>query len=197
MDKTDYIVLFSFLILYFFITFWAQSPYINFVRFLVICLCLIPAFRHGVFGAAFFTVISDCFLLFTPYYKIGVYFFCLVQLCYINFFSDKKPPILLFFFSLLLLVLPLPVMGGIYAFLFFIHAFLAFSLWKQKKAEPFCGLYLLGLILFICCDTLVAIGYFTAPQPILIWIFYGPSQLILAFSARTLQSQSKPFVPYP
>lgn len=197
MDKTDYGVLVIFLILYFSITFWGQSPYISVPRFLVILLCLVPAFRHGVPLAAFFTVISDCFLLFTSYYKIGVYFFWLVHLCYINFFSDKKPPTLLFFFSLLLLALPLPVVGGVYAFLFFIHAFLAFSLWKQKKAKSFCGLYLLGLILFICCDTLVAIGYFTAPQPILIWIFYAPSQLILAFTARTLQSQSKSFAPYP
>lgn len=196
MNKTDYGILVIFLILYIFITFCGQNPYINIARFLVICLCLIPAFRYGVPSAAFFTVISDGFLLFTTHEKIGVFCFCLVQLCYIFFFINKKPPILLFFFSLILLALPLLMLGTSYAFLFCIHVFLAFSLWKQKEAKPFCGLYLVGLTFFICCDILVAMGYFTAPQPILIWIFYAPSQLILAFTARMLKSQSKLFVPY-
>ena len=195
MDKTDYGTLILFLFLFLFMTFFSQSPYVNLARFLVICLCLLPAMRHGVLTAAFFTVISDGFLLFTPYYKIGIYFFCLVHLCYISFFLDKKPPLLLFFFSLALLAFPLPILGACYAILFLIHILLAHSLCTQKKAKPFCQLYLLGLFLFLCCDILVAAGYFTAPQPVLIWIFYAPSQLLLAFRARGLQPQPKSFVP--
>jgi hypothetical protein len=197
MDKTDYGVLTIFLALFFCITFCSQCPYVNIPRFLVVCLCLIPAVRHGVFKAAFFTVISDAFLLFSPYDKIGVYFFCLVHLCYVSFLLDKKPPLFLFFLSLILLAFPLPVLGTIYAVLFLLHVFLAFSLWNKKKAKPFSGLYLLGLFLFICCDTLVALGYFTTPQPVLIWIFYAPSQLLLAFNAKALQPQPKLFVPDP
>ncbi len=85
MDKTDYSVLVVFLFLYVFITFCGQCPYINAVRFSVICLCLIPAMRYGVPMAAAFTLLSDGFLLFSSYEKMGVFFFCLVQLFYLFF----------------------------------------------------------------------------------------------------------------
>lgn len=197
MDKTDYSVLIIFLFLYTFIIVCSQCPFINTVRFLVICLCLIPALRYGVPMAALFTILSDSILLFTPHEKIGVFCFCLVQLFYIFFFLNKKPPLSIFFFSLYFLIFPLFVLGAIYALLFFLHFYIAFSLWKQKKAKPFFELYLLGLFLFVCCDTLVAIGHFTAPQPLLIWMFYAPSQLLLAFTPKALPPLLKPLVPYP
>lgn len=197
MDKTDYSVIIIFLFLYMGIVFFNQSTYINFFRFTIICLCILPALRYGVPWAAFYTIISDGLLLFSPYSKIGVYFFCLVHLCYISFLVHKKPPFYLFFFLLFFLIFPIPVMGAIYAFLFLVHCSLAFFLWKQKKAKPYFGLYLLGLFLFICCDILVALGYFTSPQPTLIWIFYAPSQLLLAFTAKELPPLPKLSVPYP
>lgn len=196
MNKIDYCVLIIFIFLYIFMTFCAQCPHIDIIRFLVICLCLLPALRYGVGMAAFCTIISDGFLLFTPYLKIGVYFFCLVQLFYIFFLLHKKPPYFLFFFLLFFLIFPLPVLGVVYALLFFIHGIIAYFLWKQKKAKPYFGLYLLGLFLFICCDILVAIGHFSDPQPILIWIFYAPSQLLLAFTAKELPPVPIPLVPY-
>ena len=128
MDKTDYGVLIVFLFLYIILIFCSQCPYIDFFRFLIICLCLLPALRYGVPTAAFYTIISDFFLLFTHYTKLGVYFFCLVQLFYIAFLLNKKPPLFVVFFLLLFLVFPLPVLGAIYGFLFFIHAFIAFFL---------------------------------------------------------------------
>lgn len=197
MEKRDYSVIFIFLFLYTFIIVCSQCPYINTIRFLIICLCLIPALRYGVPMAALFTILSDGILLFTPYVKIGVFCFCVVQLFYIFFFLDKKPPFSFFFFGVFLLIFPLVLLGAIYALLFILHFFIAFSLWKQKKAKPFFGLYLLGLFLFVCCDTLVAIGHFTSPQPVLIWTFYAPSQLLLAFTAKALPPLPKPLVPYP
>lgn len=196
MDKTDYSVIIIFLLLYMFVIFFNQSPFIDFFRFLMICLCFLPALRYGVPAAAFCTIVSDGILLFSPYFKIGVYFFCLVQLFYISFFLNKNPPYFIFYFILFFLIFPIPVIGAIYAFLFFIHALLAFFLWKQKRAKPYFGLYLLGLFLFICCDILVAIGYFTSSQPTLIWIFYAPSQLLLAFTAKELPPLPELFAPY-
>lgn len=197
MKKTDFSILIIFLILYSLLVFCNQNPYIDFIRFLVICLCFLPALHYGVPEAAFCTIISDGLLLFTPFYKIGVYFFCLVQLFYIHFFLHKKPSYYLFFLLLFFLVFPLPVIGAIYALLFFVHVNIAFFLWKQKKAQPYFGLYLLGLFFFICCDVLVAMGYFASPQPTLIWLFYAPSQLLLAFTAKELPPLPKLFAPYP
>lgn len=197
MRKTDYSVLLIFLFLYLFLIFCNQCQHIDIIRFFIVVLCFIPALRYGVPKAAFCTIVSDIFLLFTPYDKLGVYFFCLVHLFYISFLVHKKPACFLFFFLLLFLVFPLPALGIVYALLFFVHVCIAFSLWKQKKAKPYFGLYLLGLFLFICCDVLVALGHFTTPQPILIWIFYAPSQLLLAFSAKELPPLPKPLVLYP
>ncbi len=198
MDKTNYSVLVLFFLLYIFLLLCGQSPFINTARFLVVCLCLIPACRYGVPMAALFTIISDGILLFSPYYyKLGVFFFCHVQLFYISFFLDKSPCWALFFPSLLLLFFPLPILGAVYALLFLLHLYLAYSLWKQRKAKPYFGLYLFGLFLYICCDITVALGYFTTTKPILIWSFYAPSQLLLAFTAKGLLPLPKPFAPYP
>ncbi len=197
MKKADWIVFIIFLLLYNFLIFCNQRQHIDVLRFLIICLCIFPALRYGVPKATFCTIISDGILLFTPFYKIGVYFFCLVQLFYIHFFIQKKASYNLFFFLLFFLIFPLPVIGTIYALLFCVHVTIAFDLWKQKKAQPYFELYLLGLFLFICCDVFVAMGYFTTPQPTLIWMFYAPSQLILAFTAKELPPLPKPFAPYP
>ena len=116
MKKTDYIVLVLFVILYVFITFCGQCPFINAVRFSIICLSLIPALCYGVPMAAGFTIISDAFLLFTHFEKMGVFCFCLVQLYYISFFLEKNPSLWSFFFCLPLLLLPLTLLGVVYAF---------------------------------------------------------------------------------
>ncbi|MGN0134851.1 MAG: hypothetical protein ACI4AO_08995, partial [Anaerotignum sp.] len=63
------------------------------------------------------------------------------------------------------------------------HFFLAL---QKEKAQPSVSrkLYLFGLVLFICCDVTVAWGYFFTPVPGLIWLFYAPSQLLLALTAK-------------
>ena len=197
MSKTDFGILLLFFFLYLFILLWGQSPLIDIARFLVICLCLLPACKYGVPMAALFTIVSDGILLFTPYQKAGVFFFCLIQLFYISFFLGKHPRLSIFFPCLVLLFFPLSMLGGIYALLFLLHVYLAYSLWKQKKAKPYFGLYLFGLFLFICCDITVALGYFTTPKPVLIWSFYAPSQLLLAFTAKGSPPLPRPLAPDP
>lgn len=80
-------------------------------------------------------------------------------------------------------LLPLPALGGIYALLFFCHFYFAI-----KKAGTYRSiaamLYVLALVLFTVCDITVAWGYFTQPAPETVWLFYAPSQLLLALTAR-------------
>lgn len=197
MTKTDYCVLILFSFFYLLILFCDQCPYINLFRFFLVCLCLLPAFYHGVFLASFFTMVSDAFLLFSPYPKTGVYFFCFVHLFYISSLLHKHLSYSIFFFLLFFLLFPIPIIGIVYGMLFFIHTTVAFFLRKEKKAKPTFGLYLFGLFLFICCDTLVAIGHFSNPNPTLIWTFYAPSQLLLAFNAKALPPLPVPFSPDP
>ena len=48
-------------------------------------------------------------------------------------------------------------------------------------------LYVLALVLFAACDITVAWGYFAQPAPETAWLFYAPSQFLLALTARAWQ----------
>lgn len=152
------------------------------IRFLWIVFCFLLSFWKGLPMAALLTLCGDYFLLFTDSYAVGVSFFLLVQTVYLCHLRGRGFP----WRALLLLpvgiLLPLLFLGILYAVLFFLHFTLAL---QKEKAQSSVSrrLYLLGLVLFICCDVTVAWGYFSTPVPWLIWLFYAPSQLLLALTA--------------
>ncbi len=156
---------------------------IDHIRFLWIFLCFLLSFWQGVPLAALFTLCADFFLLFTPFYASGLFCFLLVQLAYLQNLRSRPFPVQTLLLLPLGILLPVPFLGILYAFLFCCH--LIFTI---KKAQPRLShrLYLCGLLLFICCDITVAWGYFRQPLPPLIWFFYAPSQLLLALTARRL-----------
>ena len=153
--------------------------------FLWIVFCFLLSFWWGLPIAALFTLCGDYFLLFTGAYGAGVAFFLLAQLAYLCNLRQRAFPWQAILLLPAALLLPLVLLGVGYGLLFFCHVLLA---WKIERAQPsFCGkLYLLGLVLFICCDLLVAWGYFVTPHPRLVWGFYAPSQLLLALTARIM-----------
>ncbi len=153
--------------------------------FLWIVLCFFLSFWRGLPMAALFTLCGDFFLLFTGFYGTGVAFFLLAQLAYLCNLRQLAFPWPAILLLPLALLLPLVFLGGLYGLLFFCHFLLA---WKIEKAQPslYRKLYLLGLVLFICCDLLVAWGYFFTAHPRWIWGFYAPSQLLLALTARIM-----------
>ncbi len=149
-------------------------------RFSIILLCFLLSFWRGLPFAAFLTLCADFFLIFTDAYTIGISFFLFVQLAYLQNLRNRPFPPQAFILFPLFLCLPILFLGFCYAILFLCHFLLA-----VKKAQPCLSakLYLLGLILFLCCDITVAWGYFHTPNPRLIWFFYAPSQLLLALTA--------------
>ena len=150
------------------------------IRFFWIFLCFLLSFWRGLPQAAFLTLCADGVFLFTEQATVGVAVFLFVQWAYL---CNLNGTVFLWRWLLLLpflSFLPLFLLGGGYAVLFFRHVQLA---WQRKKAQPAFRLYLLGLLLFLCCDALVAWGYFFAPVPHLVWLFYAPSQLLLALTA--------------
>lgn len=153
---------------------------IDIFRFFWIFLCFLLSFWRGLPLAAFFTLLADYFLLFTENHAAGLSFFLLVQIAYLQNLRNLSFPIWALSFLPLGLFLPLPLLGSCYALLFFFH-------FKEAIKKVQFGfrpkLYLIGLILFAFCDISVAWGYFSAPNPALIWFFYTPSQLILALTA--------------
>ncbi len=136
--------------------------------------------------AAGLTLCADFFLIYTTHYATGLAFFILVQLAYLQ--TLREMPFRLWYTAIFPLAyfLPLPVLGGIYALLFFCHFYFAI-----KKAgtyrSVFTMLYVLALVLFAACDITVAWGYFAQPAPETVWLFYAPSQFLLAFTARAWQ----------
>ncbi|MGN0135469.1 lysoplasmalogenase family protein [Anaerotignum sp.] len=154
------------------------------LRFLWIIFCFLLSFWNGLPIAALFTLWGDFFLLFTDIYTIGVSFFLFVQLAYLCNLQGRVFPWRALVFLPMGIVLSLLFLGILYTVLFFCHFFLAL---QKEKAQPSVSrkLYLLGLVLFICCDIAVAWGYFFTPIPWLIWLFYAPSQLLLALTAKT------------
>lgn len=153
------------------------------IRFLWILFCFLLSFWSGLPFAALYTLLGDYFLLFTEHYAVGVSFFLLVQLVYLSHLRRHSFPWQAWLFLPIGSCMPLPLLGILYAILFFCHFFLAL---RKKRVQPsfFKKGYLLGLLLFICCDITVAWGYFFTPVPWLIWLFYAPSQLLLALTAK-------------
>jgi len=146
-----------------------------------------------------FTVGADYFLVLENNHLYGVAVFCFAHVCYINRAREKASWILfavtavlvtvaLFFASVIALAL-------VYAVLFCANIFVNFRFFKDEKTrlpKRNRTLILAGLILFALCDINVLLfnlpNYINAPQWfamffMLIWVFYLPSQAILAVTA--------------
>lgn len=190
MSKKDFAVLGILLLLYGFLLFCSQSPCINVVRLLLVLLCCIPALRHGICSAAVCTAVSDFLLLFTPYLRLGVLCFCLVQLLYITHLAKRR----VYFavpFLIPALLLPIPLLAAVYALLFCLHIWLALQTTAFPPARH--TAYLFGLTLFVCCDLYVAYGFLTETNAFMIWLFYAPAQILLAFTSRGWQPLPAPY----
>lgn len=151
-----------------------------------IAFCFLLSFFGGVPLAAGLTLCADFFLIFTTHYAIGLAFFILAQSAYLQ--SLRHKPFRWQYFAALPLafLLPLPALGGGYALLFARHFYFAMKKARAYKNAP-AMLYVLALVLFAACDLTVAWGYFARPAPVLIWLFYAPSQFLLALTAKPWQ----------
>jgi len=149
--------------------------------------------------ALIFTLIADIFLLFTNYDFAGVFFFCLVQLTYLKRYNSRffafglalTPIALLVYF--LTSISALFIIAGLYAALIlscFVSTFHTLLPEFNRKCVRW------GMVLFILCDIHVAlfnriprnIAYFQVAA-VAMWLFYLPSQLLLALSAHHMMGE--------
>jgi len=143
-----------------------------------------------------FTVGADYFLVIQNHHLMGVAVFCFAHVCYIlrGLNSEKhkqKMALVVAPFLTMAIVIAFAngaifVLAGIYATLFSLN--IAVNLKFCKINKP---IVLTGLILFALCDVNVLL--FNSPHQLgipvvfpfafqLIWVFYLPSQLLLAVS---------------
>jgi len=141
-----------------------------------------------------FTLIADWFLLFTNHHQLGVFFFCFVQLTYLQRFKGKNFKISLYLASTVFIFIAITtfsfnlyVISTLYAYLIISCSIATFTT-KLPKFNR--NLAQIGLILFILCDIHVALLNTLPPShhyyhltTIATWLFYLPSQLILTLSS--------------
>lgn len=174
-------------------------PHADAVRFLGIMLCTLLAFSNGSIRLKTtfaFTVLADLFLLLPPLtvfdtsvYFLGVAFFIIAQTIRVASFGALKrwqamciagmgilTAAALFLFGMDELI----VLSLIYAALLLAAAVLSFFRRNLPTKNKIC--IRIGMLLFVACDICVAL---TNLLPVtiaasLIWVFYLPSQALLA-----------------
>ena len=164
--------------------------------------------------ALFITAIADLCLVIFGFYILGVVLFSLVQITYSVRHTTKNPKttIVKFFIIFLCIVLSyliaslfiveiniLVPVSLFYSICLIISVSSAILVWKNKLyPSPSKDLIVSGMILFLLCDICVALSYISVLLPIteynpswasqisnfLIWVFYLPSQLLLALSGN-------------
>jgi len=181
---------------------------LNYVKLGFIVVCFLIALYYKKPYAALFTVVADYFLVIHVMNETGVTIFVAAHLCYIIRFSGNRK-LLLF---CLLFAIPafaaawavgrqfgyyLVFISAMYAQCFLLSVFCALNGFFCKRfPRPNGVLIVVGMMLFILCDICVLIfnvvvGDASRIAFNLIWVFYAPSQLLLALSARRFQIVSR------
>lgn len=151
----------------------------------------------------FLIAIADFFLLFTNYFLLGIYLFCLVQLCYLRRLNTKKQynlilvviAILSLFIWTQFLVSHLTFAAILYALLLLGHFLSTF--WTKKPVKK--HLLQIGMIGFVICDISVAL-YNRLPSydplyllsSLTMWTFYAPA--LYCISHSVLEKKKKPTI---
>lgn len=155
------------------------------IKYLIIIICLIISFTIGKDGhnktdstlvqiARFFTLIADYYLVILDNYKLGVFFFCLVQITYIirhSLMENKKYRNLMFLSVTLILGIflfkkvrltsfeeKLLFLAFIYAALLISSIYVAIRTIKSSRYPKKSALLIaIGMSLFFMCDLNVVI----------------------------------------
>ena len=168
-------------------------------------LCLIKNMRNLkepdtliLLSALSFTLLADYFLIFTLRHFIGIAFFCLVQFCYCRILHHSLIPMIengllgCFFLWMagIIFTLPLDTISLIAAFYFTCLLTNIVFAWRSGNKW-----FAAAITLMLLCDINVAVSnissYFRIPlhtplsvwhnlAPTAVWIFYVPSQFIIA-----------------
>ena len=183
--------------------FWGSSL----LKYAGIFLCSIYAMQkydrdHKLVLALFFTFLADTILVWTSYEIAGVFVFCFAQLMHFLRLAKLERKYLLFFAAI---VSGLVIYGGyrqdnllyvlatMYGLLLFTNLALSIRRYREhnKDFRARCAMH--GFIMFVCCDVCVGLrhlmldgiipGQFLPLIAFLVWVFYYPSQVMLANSS--------------
>jgi len=189
------------------IFFYSGSLLSNILKFtsIVMCFFLACSYLTGslnkkdtflVVLALFFTIGADIFLLFTNYHVIGIAFFITVQCVYLIRYNKSVLQFSILYFIIAILIFTFTNISILYIFSGLYAVLILSTLWATFKTSLSRYQLLLvrvGMILFILCDIHVALfnvllrysPYFNIAS-VAMWLFYLPSQFLIALSARNI-----------
>ncbi len=174
------------------------------LKYIGILLCvafsIFCAFRGGervIPFALMFTAVADVFLLVIGnYYILGLIFFLVVQSIYLWYLYQKTeriwiPVRIVCLAAAVVIVLATSLrsgenlLAGIYFSMILINMIMSWSYGKNVRR-----LFAIGLTLFVCCDICVGLYnlYWLLPDGLYaftqigMWMFYLPSQVLIALS---------------
>lgn len=158
-------------------------------------------------GAFLFTALADLCMIILNLNELGIIIFCLVQITYIirhGRAAGRKSGlnflVATMMFAILIIIILISklgiedldyggikkttvIIGAIYAVILIYSVYIG---WKTLKITfyPIGSRYLIaiGITLFLFCDITVALSTILKKLSIFIWIFYLPSQILLALS---------------
>ena len=183
--------------------FWGSSL----LKYAGIFLCAIYAMQkyerdHKLVLALLFTFLADTILVWTRYELAGVFVFCFAQLLHLMRLSRLGNKYLLYFVPI---VSGLVIYAGVthenilymtatlYGLLLFSNLAIAIRNYREHKTDfrARCAMY--GYIAFVGCDVCVGLrhlmldgvlpGQFLPLIAFMVWVFYYPSQVLLANSS--------------
>ena len=194
----------SFILLDIFFPGW---PATSLLKYTGIFLCVIYAYKKYnsdlmLILALLFTFIADTILVWTNWTVAGVYIFCFAQ--FMHFLRLNKArlkyvfvwaAIVSFAFAIAVIegCLPIYAIASIYTIILISNLYLSASHLQHHKTDfkARCAFY--GFAAFACCDICVTIRFLSLDglissdiMPIvnfLIWLFYYPSQVLIANSS--------------
>jgi len=173
-------------------------------KFGFIVICFLIALYYKKPFAALFTMWADFFLVIRLQNETGVTIFVAAHLCYIVRFTGSKrllPFCMLFAIPAFVASRMLGEQFGtylvfistIYAQCFLLSLSCAlYSFFRKRFPRPNGVFIVTGMLLFMLCDICVLIFNISTSEASyiafgLIWVFYAPSQLLLALSARKFE----------
>lgn len=187
-----------------------NSFIVNAIKIIGILSCLLYVIFNSedklLIVAMFFTLCADVVLAINNVAPIGVVVFCCVQFAHLIRLTKKDIRIILaisfimaFFVIFTLISHQIPsivAIGMVYAVALVANLILSRNWYKKNKKSLPAKRAFLGFALFIACDICVAISFISlnqvlpdflyAPANYLAWLFYLPSQILIANSSKTM-----------
>lgn len=197
----------------FFPFFWGSAL----LKYVGVFLCVVYANQkyskdYALQLALLFTFLADTILVWTPFMLAGVYIFSFAQFMHLIRLTKLAPSSLGIFAAAISLFFalniangmqPIIAIGSIYGLELICNIVISVKNYRsnKKRFQNRCALY--GFICFFCCDLNVALRFLALSNVIaasiipltsfLVWVFYYPSQVLIANSSTMQPTRRRRF----